>query len=86
MDIWDNLVMNGYLHRISVWKALWGTIWSKIVYPLPVMTITEDQGEWLTKELYRKLLPELGVHSNFPRAYCHASKMFQGMGLPEINI
>ena len=74
--------MNGYLHRILLWKALWGTIWRTIAHPIPVMALTEEQGEWLTKELNWELLPEMVVNRNFPRSYRHASKIFQGTGLP----
>ena len=45
--------------------------------PLPVMTLTKEQGYWITKELYRKLLPEMGVNRNFSRANRHTYKMFQ---------
>ena len=69
-----------------VWKAFWGTVWHTTLYPLPLMTLTEEQGEWLTKELYSKLFPEMGVNRNFPRVYRHASKMFLGMRLPDINV
>ena len=78
--------MNRYLHRILVFKTFWGTIWHNIVYHLTVITLTEDQGEWLTKELYRKLLQEVGVNHDLLWAYRHAFKMFQWMGLREINI
>ena len=50
------------------------------------MMSSEEQVEWLTNELYSKLLTEMGVNRNFHRAYRHASKMFQGMGLPEIKV
>ena len=79
VEIWVNLIFNGYLHRRLVWKAFWGAIWSTVVYPLPVTTLTEEQGEWITKELYRKSLPEIGVNRIFPWAYCRASKRVTGM-------
>ena len=41
--------------------------------------LKEEQGEWITKELYMKLLPAMGVNINFPRAYRHASKFFLGV-------
>ena len=82
MDRWANLIVNRYLCRRWVCKAFWGTIWSTIAYPLPVMTLTEEHREWFKKEIYRKLLPEMRVNRIFPPAYCHASKMFQMMGLP----
>ena len=78
--------MNGYLNRKVVWKAFWVKFWRTIAYPLPVMTLAEDQGECITKELYRKLLPAMGVNQNLPWAYCHVSKMFQGMGISEITV
>ena len=86
MEIWSNLIVNRYLHRRLVWKALWGTIWCTITYPLPVVTLAKEQVDWLTKELYRKLLPAMGVNRDFPRYYRHESKMFQVMGLPEIMV
>ena len=86
VEIWVNLTVHGYLHMRLVWKAFWRTIWRTMAYLLPVMTLTEEQGEWITKELYRKLLPAMGVNRNFTRAYRHALKMFQGMGLPEIKV
>ena len=86
VEIWANLIVNGYLHRRVVRKEFWGTIWRTIVYHLPVMMLTEGQGEWLTKELYRKLLPEFGVNQNLPQAYQHVFTIFQGMGLPSIMV
>ena len=50
------------------------------------MKLTEEKGECLTKELYRKLLLVKGFDWNFSRAYHHASKMFQGTGLLEIKV
>ena len=73
VDRWANLIVNSYLHRRLVWKAIRGTTWRTITYPFPVMMLTEDQGEGLTKELYRKLLLTMGVNRNFPRTYRHAS-------------
>ena len=86
VDRWANLIVNSYLHRRLVWKAIRGTTWRTITYPFPVMMLTEDQGNWLTKELYRTLLLALGSNINLPRAYRHASKIFQGMGFPEIVV
>ena len=84
VDRWANLIVNRYLHMRLVWKAFSGTIWSTITYPLPVMMLTEDQGECLTKKLYRKLLPSMGVNHNFPWAYLNVSKIFREMGPSEI--
>ena len=53
---------------------------------LPVITLTKEQGEWLTKELYRKVLLDMGVNRNPPWTYQHVSKIFKGMGLPEIMV
>ena len=86
LERWENRIVNGYLNRKVVWKAFWVKFWRTIAYPLPVMTLAEDQGECITKELYRKLLPAMGVNQNLPWAYCHVSKMFQGMGIPEIMV
>ena len=49
------------------------------------MTLTEDHVQWLTKELYKNLLLAIRVNRNFPQAYRHASKTFQGIGFTEIK-
>ena len=49
VERWANLIMNAYLHSIVVWKTLWGKIWSSIVYPIPLMTLIEDQRVFLKK-------------------------------------
>ena len=86
MDRWANLTVNGYLHRILVWKALWGEIWRTIAKLLPLLKLTEKQGECFTKELYRNLLLEMVFSRNFSRAYCHASKIFHWVDLQEIKV
>ena len=86
VDRWANLIVNGYLHRRVVWKAFWGEIRLTISCPLPVMTLIEEHRECLTKELYRKLLPAMGVNKNFPSGLLPCIQMFQGLGLPELMI
>ena len=50
------------------------------------MALSELQGEWLTEELYRKLLLAMVANRNFYWAYHHSSKMFQEMDYPEFKI
>ena len=40
----------------------------------------------MTKGLYRKLLPAIGVDRNLPKEFRHATLMFQGLGLPEVVV
>jgi hypothetical protein len=46
----------------------------------------EKEGEMITKELYKCLLPKLGANRNFPNVYCYAPASLQGLEVPLIYI
>jgi hypothetical protein len=41
-------------------------VWPSVHYPLPVMMITEEESETITKKLYTQLIPSGGANRNFP--------------------
>jgi hypothetical protein len=61
-------------------------IWAALKYPLPACTITEREGDLITKELCKCLLPKLGANRNFPNVYRYAPASLQGLELPLIYI
>ena len=66
-----------------------GFMGENLVYnPVPSTNydVNRESGRESHKEIYRKLLLVMVVNRNYPLAYCHVSKMFQGMSLQEIMI
>ena len=83
---WQSYITNGYLHRRVVWRAFWSTIWRTIQYPLPVLTMTPDEGDALMQTFYRTILPALGVNRNIHRVFRHTPTRYQGLGLPAVYL
>jgi hypothetical protein len=85
-DTWGEKIKSGWLPRNLAHHGNTSMIWSSLKYPLPACTITETEGETITKELYKCLLPKLGANRNYPHVYRYAPASFQGLDLPLIYI
>ena len=66
--------------------ALMVSIWASSCYPLPARTLSDKQGQLITKQLYTSLLPKMGANHNFPLVYPHAPASLQGLGLPQLHV
>jgi hypothetical protein len=85
-DQWGAKLKSGWLPRRLVHQGSASMIWSSLRYPLPACTLTASQGELITKELYKNLLPKLGANRNYPGAYRHSPASLQGMDIPLLYI
>jgi len=65
---WETAIWKGYLPCSLAWLALHCIIWLALRYPLAITSFTEEQAFSITGRLYWTLLPQLGVHRNFPLA------------------
>ena len=81
-DTWAHQIRSNHLDRRLAWYAIRSTIWPSLCFPLPVCTITWDQGDQIVKKLYKSLLPALGANRNFPKIWRHAPVDFMGLDLP----
>jgi hypothetical protein len=52
-----NHIHHGYLPKHLIWQTLWSMVWPSMCYPLPAMTIMEEESESITKKLYTQLIP-----------------------------
>ena len=57
-------------------------IWPSLQYPLPTTSLDEDQSEFITKQLYKMMLPAGGTNRHFAMAFHHAPLDFFGLELP----
>ena len=60
-----------------------GVIWASMRYGLPAYAITKEEGNKLTKELFRPLLNAVGVHSKFPNEVMMLPVKYMGLGIPD---
>ena len=85
-DTWGDKIKTSWLPRDLAHQGKSSMIWAALKYPLPACTITEKEGEMITKELYKSLLPKLGANRNFPHVYRYAPASLQGLELPLIYV
>jgi hypothetical protein len=57
-------------------------IWPSLKYSLPASNVTDCQGDQITKEFYRNILPSLGACRNYPIVFRHAPASLNGLDLP----
>ena len=67
--------------RHLAWIGLKQSIWKSIEYVLPATTMTCKEAALLAKELYRPLLPKLGVNRNFPLLLRYNPPFLMGLDL-----
>jgi hypothetical protein len=85
-DLWGTKLKSGYLPRNLAHQGSTSMIWSSLRYPLPACTLTASQGDLITRELYKNLLPKLGANRNYPSVYRHAPASLQGLDIPLLYI
>ena len=81
-DLWGEQISEGWVPRHLARKAIDSMIWPSLRYPLPACNLTEEQGNQITKTLYRQILPSLGACRNFPLVYRYAPASLNGLALP----
>jgi hypothetical protein len=81
-DAFGEKLKSSWLPFNLVHLAKESMIWASLKYPLPACTLTELESESITKELFKSLLPKLGVCQNIPKVFRHAPARFQGLDFP----
>ena len=78
-----NCIREGYLHWHLVRQSFQTMIWPSLQYPLPATCLDEAQSDFITKQLYKMMLPVGGTNRHFPTAFRHAPLDFFGLELPQ---
>jgi hypothetical protein len=85
-NMWGDKIKVSWLPRDLAHLGKSSMIWAALKCPLPACTIMEKEGETITKELYKCLLPKLGANQNFPNVHRHAPALLQGLELPLLYV
>ena len=60
-DKWAERISTGRIPRKLAWTGLSTHMWPSLRYPLATTTFSEEEGKLVMKELYKALLPKLGI-------------------------
>ena len=85
-EAWGKKVRDGFIPCKLAWTGFCTMLWPALRYPLPATTFTEQEGEEITKQLYKSILPTLGAARTFPLVYRFAPECLQGFGLPHVYV
>ena len=77
-------IIKGHLSPTEAWLALETTIMKSISYPLPALTLTEKQCQFIMAPALKAGLNASHICRSFPRNVLYGSKKEGGFGLPDI--
>ena len=78
---WGSNVRSGHLNRHESWLALNSTIMRSLLYPLPALTLTEDQCTKIMALVIVAGLNCLRVSSKLPKKIVYSNKYKFGLGI-----
>jgi hypothetical protein len=67
-------IQDNWVPRCMAWQGVSMMLWPGLSYPLLACTFSKAQANHLTTDLYKLVLPTLGVIPSFPKVYQHAPK------------
>ena len=80
------LVCTGHLDKYEAWSSLTLMAMKSLEYPLPALTLTEDECTQIMWPLLKGYLPKTGVNCHFPRNILYGSPEEQGLGLKNLYV
>jgi hypothetical protein len=83
IDDMGTKIRDNWVPRRLAWQGLRTMMWPSLAYPLPACNFADSEADRLTVDLYKLILPTMGMTKSFPRVYQHAPKHYQGVALPE---
>ena len=76
----------GHIKQHEAWIALQTMAMKSLEYPLPALTMTEDECEKVMWILIQSFLPKLGINRYMKRDVIYGSKSKQGLGIKNLFI
>ena len=80
-ETWRDNIQAGHIERHEAWQAISTTIMKTLQYPLPALTLTEDECKHIMAPVLESGLPKSAICRNYPRAVLYGPKEEGGMGL-----
>ena len=81
---WQSNIQCGHLNRHEAWLALNSTVMRSLLYPLPALTLTEEQCTRIMAPVVTAGLNCLGVSSKMPRKIVYGNKDEFGLGITNL--
>ena len=81
---WTELLRVGHLSRNETWTALNSGILKALAYPLPALTLSEDECQTLMVPLIEAAFPRCGISKKMARAVRYGPKSYGGFGVDNI--
>ena len=84
--LWSELVKKGHLTATDVMRAMDTTIIQSLQYPLPALTLTENECKIIMAPILDVTLPYSQVCRKYPRTVVYGPKSLMGLGKTELYI
>ena len=84
--MWSELVHKGHLNAKDVIQAMDTTIVQALKYPLPALTLTEDECKSIMSPILSVALPQSQVCRTFPRDVVYGPKSLMGLGKTDLHV
>jgi hypothetical protein len=81
---WVDNMKHGCLSRQEAWTALHTTIICTLMYPQPVLNLSQQQAEKIMSVLVQYALPAMGICRSFPRHQVFSSLNYFHLGIPHL--
>ena len=83
-EVWRDNIKTGHVDRNNAWLAVETTIMKSLEYPLPALTLTQNQCKEIMKPVLQAALAKSSLIKNFPRAVLYGPKQEGGLQLNDL--
>ena len=83
---WRDQIRSSHLQKSEAWYALTSTIWKSIEYPLPALTLTYNECNYIMAPAKEGGLSKSGICQKLQKEAVHGPLRYQGLGLNHIKI
>jgi hypothetical protein len=81
---WRDYIKTGHLNKKDAWLATESTIMKSLLYPLPALTLTEKECNYILAPVLEAGLQSSAICKNYPRAVTYGPKEEGGLNLPSL--
>jgi hypothetical protein len=83
---WGDYIKTGHLTKKDAWLATETTIMWSLLYPLPVLTLSEKECNYIMAPVLEARLQSSSICKNYPRAVTYGPKDEGGLNIPNLYI
>jgi len=84
LKLWAEQIQKGRLSKHDAWIAFHSTIWQTLSYPIPVITLSQEECNTIARLAVRQLLHSLNFCQNFPKDLIFGPIECLGLGIKDL--